>query len=197
MKHSFIAFLLLLGMTTLRPSIAQLPVDPDDTTNIPEPEIPNVIQAQSAFPAVIPSSPNVSSLGKFMDIPVSYYTGTPSVTIPVYTFKNADTEHPISIQYHGSGIRVEEEASQVGLGWALHAGGTIRRQIRGRDDLKSDGNARRRLVELTATTAPALCINLSQGNYGIFTANNIGGGSTPEGTELAGILSDMTTIRVM
>ncbi|WP_138483558.1 T9SS type A sorting domain-containing protein [Dyadobacter bucti] len=194
MKHTFITLLLLLGVAILHHSLAQLPEDPDDTTSIPEPEIPNVIQAQSAFPAVIPSSPNVSSLGKFMDIPVSYYTGTPSIAIPVYTVKNADTELPISIQYHGSGIRVEEEASQVGLGWALQAGGAIRRQIRGRDDLKSDGNAWRRLVELTANTAPALCINLSQGNYGIFTANSIGGGSTPEGAELAGILSDMTTI---
>ncbi|WP_439583925.1 hypothetical protein [Dyadobacter bucti] len=82
MKHTFITLLLLLGVAILHPSLAQLPVDPDDTTSIPEPEIPNVIQAQSAFPAVIPSSPNVSSLGKFMDIPVSYYTGTPSYRNP-------------------------------------------------------------------------------------------------------------------
>ena len=98
-----------------------------------------------------------------MDIPISYYTGTPSISIPIYTIKNADISVPISITYHGAGIRVEEEASQVGLGFALNAGGVIRRQIRGRDDMLSDGAAWRRLRDLATSLSGALCINLSLG----------------------------------
>ncbi|MCE7060693.1 hypothetical protein [Dyadobacter sp. CY343] len=195
MKHTLLSFLFFC-LICFSPIWAQIPKDPNapgDTT-ISKPEVPNVIQAQSAFSAVIPSSPNVASFGKYMDIPVSYYTGTPSISVPLYVVKNADLELPLSLFYHGSGLRVEEEASQVGLGWALQAGGVIRRQIRGRDDLKSDGNAWRRLVELSSNAGLGLCINLSQGNYRIFTANSIGGTATPAGIELAGILSNMSVI---
>ena len=80
-------------------------------------------------------SANASSLGKYGEIPVSYYTGLPSTTIPIYTITEGDLSVPISASYHHSGIKVQEEASNIGLGWALNAGGVITRSVRRMDDL--------------------------------------------------------------
>jgi len=83
---------------------------------------------------VMPPSPNAASLGKYGDIPVGYYTGTPQISIPLYEVKIGTLTLPITLNYHASGIRVEEEASWVGLGWSLDAGGVITRSIVGLDD---------------------------------------------------------------
>lgn len=83
-------------------------------------------------------SPDISSLGTFGDIPVGKYTGVLNFTIPLYTIKVKDYQLPISISYQTSGIKVSEEASSVGLGWALSCGGVISQVINGRNDLAYD-----------------------------------------------------------
>lgn len=83
---------------------------------------------------VIPPSPTVASLGKYGEIPVGLYTGTPNISIPLYEIKDGSLSIPISLSYHAAGIRVEEIASDVGLGWSLNAGGVLGRQIRGKAD---------------------------------------------------------------
>ncbi|WPU95846.1 hypothetical protein SNE25_09985 [Mucilaginibacter sabulilitoris] len=72
---------------------------------------------------------------KFVDVPVSPYTGTADVNIPIYTIHAKGIDIPISLGYHTGGIRLDEEASWVGLGWALNAGGMISRTINDKDDL--------------------------------------------------------------
>src|SRR5579859_7321356 len=83
---------------------------------------------------VVPPTPNAAAFQKYGDIPVSAYTGIPDISIPLYTAKFRDISVPISLSYHASGIKVSEEASQVGLGWVLNAGGNITRNIVGYDD---------------------------------------------------------------
>ncbi|MCV9387440.1 RHS repeat domain-containing protein [Reichenbachiella ulvae] len=85
----------------------------------------------------VPLPPEAAAISKFGDIDVSLYTGTPSISIPIYTINTGDVELPISLDYHASGNKVTEEASWVGLGWSLNAGGVITRDIRGSDDLTS------------------------------------------------------------
>ncbi|MDJ1484198.1 hypothetical protein QNI16_27110 [Cytophagaceae bacterium YF14B1] len=92
-------------------------------------------KASSSLPTVVPPSPNAASLGVFGNVPISLYTGLPNVTIPIYTIQYRDITLPISLSYHGQGVKVDQEASWVGLNWALMAGGTITRTIRGYDDI--------------------------------------------------------------
>lgn len=80
------------------------------------------------------SSPNASSIGKFSDIPVSYHTGTPSISVPLHEVKSGAVSIPIGLSYHAGGIKVEETASWVGLGWNLNAGGVITRVVRDKPD---------------------------------------------------------------
>ncbi|MEP7372266.1 MAG: hypothetical protein ABI675_02685 [Chitinophagaceae bacterium] len=80
------------------------------------------------------SSPTAASLGMFGDIPVSYHTGLPNVTVPIYTIKSNLLQYPISLNYHGGGIKVQENASWVGAGWSLAASGVITRTVNGAPD---------------------------------------------------------------
>lgn len=96
-------------------------------------------QSDRLLTNVIPMPPNAASLAKFSDVPVSYYTGTPQVDIPIYTVQQGSLSVPISLSYHASGIRVDDRASWVGLGWSLNAGGSLSRSVRGLKDEGSDG----------------------------------------------------------
>ncbi len=87
----------------------------------------------------IPPSPEAASLGKYGNMPVGYYTGAPNISIPLYTVQSRDLTVPISLSYSAGGIKVEEAASSVGLGWALSAGGVITRTVRGLPDDQPSG----------------------------------------------------------
>jgi YD repeat-containing protein len=83
---------------------------------------------------ILPTSPEAAMLGKFGDIPIGYYTGTGDVSIPLYTIKEGGIEIPIVLRYHGSGNRVEDDASEVGLGWSLEPGGSVVQAVNGVQD---------------------------------------------------------------
>ncbi|TFF34633.1 hypothetical protein [Mucilaginibacter psychrotolerans] len=83
-----------------------------------------------------PPPPDVSALGKFGLIPVSNFSGIPSISYPVYTIQEGNLQFPISLMYHAGGIKVKEESSEVGLGWALSAGGSIVSTVRGGPDFE-------------------------------------------------------------
>lgn len=90
---------------------------------------------------LIPASPNAASLGLYGAIPVGHYTGTPNISIPIYEIDLDGKKFPISLSYHASGIRVSQEASSVGLGWTLNAGGIISKSQRGLDDFNPENSA--------------------------------------------------------
>lgn len=88
-------------------------------------ELPNIIQP----------SPETAALLKFINTPVNYSNGLPSIQIPFYTIKTkSGLNIPIYISYHASGIKVNEHATQVGLGWKLSVGGMISNEIHGETD---------------------------------------------------------------
>ena len=70
-------------------------------------------------------TPEASAFKKYGEELVNEYTGTADITIPLYTIKCKDIEIPLVLRYDASGIKVEQEASWVGLGWNLMVGGCI------------------------------------------------------------------------
>lgn len=82
----------------------------------------------------LPPSPEAASVAEHMEIPVGEFSGTANINIPIHTIDYRGVSLPISLSYHSNGIRVAEEASEVGLGWSLNAGGMITRVVRGMDD---------------------------------------------------------------
>ncbi len=91
-----------------------------------------IAQTEVEMPNLIPPSPNAQTFLKYGNYPVSNHTGIPDISIPLHTIKLKDIAVPITISYNGSGIKVDEEASRVGLGWVLNAGGIITHTIMGR-----------------------------------------------------------------
>lgn len=87
----------------------------------------------------VPKSPTVAGLAQAVDCPVSYYTGTPEITIPLFTIPLRGYELPINLSYHASGIKVAQEASWVGLGWNLNCAGMITRTVKCGDDFHEYG----------------------------------------------------------
>lgn len=80
---------------------------------------------------IIPPSPTASSLGNHAYIPITLYTGIPTIHIPLWEVEGRKLSFTISLNYHASGVKVNEIAAWTGLGWSLHAGGIITRTVRG------------------------------------------------------------------
>lgn len=77
-------------------------------------------------------SPEAISRIKSAARPVGEFTGIPDISLPLWA--NDYSSISIELNYHAQGIQVNEEASCVGLGWNLEAGGIIARIVRGLPD---------------------------------------------------------------
>ncbi|MFN4086533.1 MAG: RHS repeat domain-containing protein [Spirosomataceae bacterium] len=84
-------------------------------------------------------TPDAVAMGKYGEIPVDYFTGIPSIQVPIHTLQAGPIQLPIRLQYHASGLRPAEIASWVGQGWALYNGGIISRTVQGIRDEASGG----------------------------------------------------------
>ncbi len=84
---------------------------------------------------IVPPTPNASKMTEYFSQRPNMYTGTANVSIPLHTIDFDGWSLPISISYNAGGVRTNEEAGEVGLGWALNATGVISRTIQGGDDL--------------------------------------------------------------
>ena len=82
-------------------------------------------------------SANAASLGEYGEIPVSYFTGVPDISIPLYMIKGNRISLPISLSYHAGGLRPDVHPGWVGNGWTLQAGGAITRKVNGMIDERS------------------------------------------------------------
>lgn len=120
--------------------------------------ITNSVAGQDqTLPQPIPPSPTASSLGKYGEIPVGKYTGVADVSIPIWEIENGDIKIPISLSYHASGVKIEDIASWVGLGWSLNAGGVITRSVMGKPDENGYQNMNIPNVLVNPQPSPAYC----------------------------------------
>ena len=84
--------------------------------------------------SIIPPSPEVASLMKYIDVPVSHFTGQPQIELPIYTLTEGSLSVPISLSYKGGGIKQNELPGIISKGWNLNAGVTISRTVHGLPD---------------------------------------------------------------
>jgi len=98
-----------------------------------------LIQAQTnndtSIPDIVPPSPMAYEMTRFEAQQPSLYTGTANISIPLYTIDFDGWQLPLSLSYNASGIKPIQEASEVGLGWALNSTAVISRTVRSGDDL--------------------------------------------------------------
>jgi RHS repeat-associated protein len=85
---------------------------------------------------VLPSSPEAASLGKFGHIPISPFTGSPQINIPLYQLNGRYLPWSVSLSYDVHAVKVDEVPSWTGLGWTLNGPGVITRSVVGDPDLK-------------------------------------------------------------
>ncbi|QMU65713.1 MAG: hypothetical protein GKR88_16460 [Flavobacteriaceae bacterium] len=85
-------------------------------------------QAQE-LPNIVPPSPEASELIKYSQTQISPYTGLPNIQIPFYTINHKGVSVPIALAYSSGGVKVEDIASWIGMGWNLQAGGLVTRTI--------------------------------------------------------------------
>ncbi len=83
---------------------------------------------------VVLPSPNTWNALNDGKADVDLYTGRLNYTIPLHVVKSRELEIPISVQYSTDGVKVDDLASDVGLGWQINAGGVIGRVMRGLPD---------------------------------------------------------------
>ncbi|MBS0028875.1 hypothetical protein ACTJJ0_13085 [Chitinophaga sp. 22321] len=95
---------------------------------------PLYLKAQNNYLAsksVILPSPNVAAIQRYGTWPLGGFTGTAPVSIPLFEVKSGELSLPVALSYNSGGVRVNDVGSEVGIGWALNAGGVINRTMMG------------------------------------------------------------------
>ncbi|MFA7379447.1 MAG: DUF6443 domain-containing protein [Bacteroidia bacterium] len=87
------------------------------------------------LPSVAQQSPNAVALGEYANLhPLNFYTGQAVTSVPITTISAKGVSVPVALSYNAGAMRVEAIASNVGMGWALNAGGVITRAVMGIPD---------------------------------------------------------------
>ncbi|WP_459211243.1 RHS repeat domain-containing protein [Aquimarina rhabdastrellae] len=87
-------------------------------------------------------SPEASQFIKYGNTPVSLYTGTPEISVPLYTHQGKELSLPMILNYDAQGIKVDQQATWVGLSWNLSVGGSVSRIVNGLSDENLQGGYR-------------------------------------------------------
>lgn len=123
-------------------------VEPTDTTNVVRRRVlrsannDNGLTADKLLPQFTNLTPEAASLGRYGAFQVSEYSGAANISIPLYEVKSGDVSFPINLYYDTSGIKVEQDATFVGLGWNLSYGGMISHVVCGNDDFQNESTYR-------------------------------------------------------
>lgn len=87
-----------------------------------------------------PNSPSTATFLRYGEIQNNEFIGANSPKIDIFNINEGSISFPISIDYiSGNGIKVADEASNVGLGWNLGIP-TITQSVLGYDDFDEDEN---------------------------------------------------------
>jgi YD repeat-containing protein len=98
----------------------------------------NVATDASKLPNVM--SVEAATLGKHGSYEVNYNTGSPNISVPLYSLKTSAIPVNISLNYDSKGLVPNESGYDVGKNWNLSAGGAITRVVVGVPDERYDPN---------------------------------------------------------
>jgi len=98
----------------------------------------NNYQVQANFSDItgkeLANSPNPAAFTQYGKVPVSGFTGTANIKIPLYDIKVDNFDLPVYLTYDSQGVRPNNHAGWVGTGWSLFAGSAITRKVNGAPD---------------------------------------------------------------
>lgn len=89
---------------------------------------------EEVLKSIKPTAPTAASLGLYGEQEVNLSTGQVPISIDLYEIRSGDVKVPIRLIYHSGGIKMDQEASWVGLGWNLAFGASIVRTLNGYAD---------------------------------------------------------------
>lgn len=93
-----------------------------------------IINNSTAQDGLIPPSPSSQAFQTYGEYPVSYGTGVPDISIPLYTIDFQEVQVPIVLRYHIRNVKPDYNTNRIGFGWILDYGGEISRTIKGQPD---------------------------------------------------------------
>lgn len=116
-------------------------------------------------------TPQAASLGKYGVYPAAEYTGALPISIPLFEIDARGYKIPFSLSFHGSGIKLNQLETEVGLGWSLSGVGMINRSVVSVPDEKINGSYNKIPKNLTEIiNAATLPINSTQSQRAITLA---------------------------
>jgi hypothetical protein len=119
---------------------------------------------------VLPPSPEATRYSTFGNLGISHSTGLPNIDIPIYNIQLKNFNWPISIRYNARGNKVDDIASNIGLGWNLNINGLISAVVHDQSDIKTphqnDPSILLRDLDLSAAATPGT-YNNNQDVYGL------------------------------
>lgn len=117
LRHYLVLLLVSIGLVITTKASAQ-----NLTDGLLTDEVPQAI------------SPTAMEMGRYGRYPVSFFTGTPQISVPLTELRAKGRTLPVYLTYHSGGNKPDVHPGWVGLGWTLHCGGSITRVVNNMKD---------------------------------------------------------------
>ena len=86
-------------------------------------------QDKSYLPNITPPSPEAFAITEYGKNGITETTGKLNLSIPIYNYNAGNLNLPISLNYSGAGVKVNDISTWVGSNWNLSPGGVITRIV--------------------------------------------------------------------
>lgn len=98
---------------------------------------PTISQINTDLPNLSPQTPTTSDLGKYGEIQVNESTGIISPSIPLFEYNAGKMSIPLTLNYSGNGVKVNQDPTWTGINWNINPGGVITRVVNDLPDEKT------------------------------------------------------------
>lgn len=158
MKKLFLALFIAFSISSIAQEIKdpKLPKDSVKIVNL-RPEQVQAFSISDYLPQITHKSPNVAAMETFGNIPVNLNSGMAQISIPIHEITIGDVKFPFNFSYNATGIKVSDNSSWVGLGWATPLY-TISRNMKGRPDESSGAVLGNALYDLSGSLTNISCL---------------------------------------